>query len=96
MVKQGSVSVHGPAEDLGSGFSVGGGSQPAAPSVHPDVNVSGESFSDKPVGNSFGNTDMRTPVSVEEVQVAEGIPTGYSEAGLGGTLVGGLGNPPKA
>jgi hypothetical protein len=94
-MNKGNISVHSPANDLTSGFNVGGKSGPGAPSVHPDVNVSGESMSGKAVGHDFGSTDGRTPVSVEEVQMATGIPTSYSEAGLGGTLIGGLGNPPK-
>jgi len=88
------ISVHSPANDLAGGFNVGGGKQAPNPSVHPDINVSGSS-GDSPQGATFGDTDGRTPVSVEEVQLATGIPESYSN-GLGDTLVQGLGTPPKA
>lgn len=88
------ISVHSPANDLQGGWGTGGGKQAPAPSVFPDINVSGKS-GDSPNGSTFGDTDGRTPVSVEEVQLATGIPESY-DAGLGDTLVQGLGTPPKA
>lgn len=88
------ISVHSPANDLSGGWGAGGSKQAPAPSVFPDINVSGSS-GDRPAGAAFGDTDGRTPVSVEEVQVATGIPESYS-SGLGDTLVQGLGTPPKA
>jgi hypothetical protein len=90
-----SISVHSAAGDIGGGFNVGGGSQPSAPSVHPNYNI-GANGSDSPEGAGFGDKADQTAVSVQEVQFATGLPESYSGAGLGDTLVGGLGTPPKA
>ena len=92
---KGSMSVHSPASGLAEDWGAGGsGGQAPAPTVHPDINVSG-SGGDTPSGATFGDTDMRTAVSVEEVQLATGIPENFS-AGLGDNVAGALGTPPKA
>lgn len=93
-------SMHSPASGLTDGFGVGGGSKPAAPSYHPDVNVSGATAQGTNSGNEFGNASpnapqARTPISVEEVQFAGGIPDSGEVQSLGPTMAGGLGNPPR-
>ena len=93
-------SMHSPAGDMTSGFGVGGGSKPAPPSYHPSVNVSGVTAQGTKSGNEFGKASAnapqeRTPISVEEVQFAGGIPDSGEVTSLGPTMAGGLGNPPR-
>ena len=91
-------SIHSPAGDMTAGFDVGGGSKPAAPSVHPNVNISGVTAQGKTTGAEFGATSApgdRTPVSVEEVQYVTGVPTSGEITSLGPTMAGGLGVPPR-
>lgn len=93
-------SIHSPAGGLTEGFGVGGGSKPAAPSVHPNVNVSGVSSQGTTSGHTFGQPSANLPgnkssVSVDEVQYATGVPEQGDAIGLGPSMAGGLGTPPR-
>lgn len=97
MAKSDSNFMFSPADDLASAPSVGGGSVPAAPSVFPDVDMSGASGTSAPgskAAESFaGMSETVSAGGASGVQLAD-VPNDPS-ADLGGTLVGGLGDPPK-
>ena len=84
-----------PAGDLTTGMNPGGGSTPAAPSVHPNFDLSGSSGTASPgskPAENFGEMS-ETPGEFTGVQLAE-APESPS-ADLGNQLAGGLGTAPK-
>jgi hypothetical protein len=92
------ISIHSPANGLTEGFGVGGGSKPPAPSVHPDVNMTGKSSEGKASGHEFGSIPApgeRSSVAADEVQFVTGVPTSGEATSLGPDMAGGLGTPPR-
>lgn len=86
-----------PADDLASVPNPGGGSVPSAPSVFPDVDMSGASGDSAPgskAAESYaGLSETVSAGGASGVQLAD-VPNDPS-ADLGGMLVGGLGDAPK-
>lgn len=84
-----------PAGDLAS-ISVGGGSNPGQPSVHPDFNVSGSSGTE-----AAGNKGLEEFAGMTADPVSPGSFVQFADApespsaDLGNQLAGGLGNSPK-
>lgn len=90
---------HSPSQGLLDGGATSPSGDPGPPSVFPDVNVY-ERGTDSPVGTAPAETfagigPTSGPGVHETVQIATGIPTEYSDQELGGTMVGGLGSPPR-
>ena len=65
-------NIYSPAEDLSKGFNIGGKSDPPKPTIHSPMADMGSS--DASPGSSFGDLDARTPISLNEVQFATGLP----------------------
>ena len=88
--------MYSPADGLSDGFNVGGGSTPAAPSVYPEIDMtgaSGDTAQGSKAAESFGMMS-ESPGAVQGVQLATGAPEGYSPD-PSDSMVGGLGTPPK-
>lgn len=91
------VSIHSPAGDMTSGFDVGGGRTPPAPSVHPDISMTSKSGGGLSQGpgtrdmgeiGGVGSTSGAVPFS----QLID-APSSYDTGG--DPMVGGIGKPPR-